>query len=80
VGRDQPQIDLPMSPTADLGSLLASKPRRQGERQAPSATLYMRRLKAFAGETLRCTTKISLKTAIKNNNNDDSEKITSSGA
>jgi len=73
----QAPIDLPISPAADLA---ASLPRiDRGSVKRPAPRFYKRRLKAIAGQALRCAIKISPKTAIKNIN-DDGQKVTSAGA
>jgi len=55
------QIDLPVSPAADLAAFLPQSRVDRGSVRRPAPRFYKRHLKAIAGKALRCATKISLK-------------------
>jgi hypothetical protein len=57
----QAQIDLPISPAADLAAFLPRSRVDRGSVKRPAPHFYKRYLKAIAGEALRCATKISPK-------------------
>jgi hypothetical protein len=55
----QAQIDLPISPAADLAAFLRRTRVDRGSVKRPPPRFYKRCLKAIAGEAFRCAIKIS---------------------